>query len=442
MTVVAGPFLRATVVSDEKTVDVVLPTDQAVSLLMPTLLQLVGRADAGERSEVGYDLVTLEGEAVDQDQSFATSGLRDGVYLRIVALRESPPAPVVYDLVDVAEAVRPWGLWSARTRRWVIASLAAVLVALTTALWVVRIPPDTTPVVAGMGGLALLASVVSAWRRDAALAWSSWALGGAALAVALVRSDLSGGPLFIWSLLLAALIILCGGWAGRRLRATVSALLMLVLLGVTTWVSIELTDDLALTAAVVATVCGIGVGVLPRIALASTGAFSIDAKVTKGTVLSRSPVEQAIGAAHTSLAGAVVVASVGFGLGSYLTLTRSDFTIWPVALVVTLVVGWSVRVRHFPLAVQRTAMLLASISSLVGLGRAVMEAHPDVWPLVVASLYAVAAAAVFVLLMRGTDLLGALARRWANRVETVSVVATLPLLVGVFGVYGDLLDTF
>ena len=40
------------------------------------------------------------------------------------------------------------------------------------------------------------------------------------------------------------------------------------------------------------------------------------------------------------------------------------------------------------------------------------------------------------------ELLAANVRRWAARVETLTIVAVIPLIVGAFGVYSDLLDTF
>ncbi|MFL6184561.1 MAG: type VII secretion integral membrane protein EccD, partial [Actinomycetes bacterium] len=46
------------------------------------------------------------------------------------------------------------------------------------------------------------------------------------------------------------------------------------------------------------------------------------------------------------------------------------------------------------------------------------------------------------LVVEPVDHVRARSRRLADRLETVAVVAAVPLAIGVFGIYGRLLDTF
>lgn len=416
------------------------PTDQPVAALLPALLELTGPADAD--TDVGFDLLTVEGESVDQRCDLAASGLRDGVLLRLVSARESPPSPVVYDLVDVVEAAEPAGLWTRRNRQWVMAALSMLLVAAATGLWAVQLPEKAVTVVVAVGAVAVVGSLVATAVGARALAWSALLLGWSALVTGLLLADLGPIERAVLTVALAVVVILSAGWTVRRMRRTTSALLTLLLLTGTSVLSFWLTDDLVRSAAVVATVAAAVIGLLPRWALASTGAFGIDTRVTTGHTLARVPVERAVADAHWGLAGGVVLCAIFLATSTYVVAVRGGIDVWLTTLTVALLLGWSLRSRHFPLAVERLLMLVAAGCGLIGLARALLTAPPDSLAIVLGVVFAAAVLTVVAMTLPSSELLGAVGRRWAGRLEAFCILVVIPLLVGAFGVYGDLLDTF
>lgn len=432
----AGPFLRATVVGPSRVADVVLPTDQPVGSMIPSLLELVEFPAGGQ----GHHLVTIEGSALPPGALLRDTVLRDGVLLRLVAADESPPDPVVYDLVDAVEEERPWGLWDVRHRGWGLCLVAATLL-LTAALLATTLPDVGLTLALGVLGLVALAgSAVTRWTGPVGAAWVWLGVSWAALLVAALTDLPDRRPL--WVVVGVPVLLLSLGWTAGRVRASVAGLaawVMVVSAALITW---WFTQDPSLSAGVVAVVATALIGLAPRLALATTGAFRLDGELTRGADLRARQVGPAVASAHLSLVGLVVVLAISAGLALHVAALSTAAQPWMTALVATLSVGWLTRVRHFPLVLERVLVWATALLGLSGLMRVGLQTWPgsELWWVAGTAL---AAVLVMLAMTRPPNpLQSASARRWAARLETLTVVAALPLLVGAFGVYADLLQTF
>jgi hypothetical protein len=108
-----------------------------------------------------------------------------------------------------------------------------------------------------------------------------------------------------------------------------------------------------------------------------------------------------------------------------------------VGLVVIMVTA--LRTRAFPLAVQQMALWSAVLAGLLGglLGQSRLGE-----PLLVGILAGSAALVMIMVLARPAAHQRAFLRRVGNVVEALAVVALIPLLLGMFGIFSDLLRAF
>jgi hypothetical protein len=135
---------------------------------------------------------------------------------------------------------------------------------------------------------------------------------------------------------------------------------------------------------------------------------------------------------------ATVVMAVSASVAAVLAL-RSP-SVWTAPLAVLVAVVLALRARAFP--------LLAEVIVLLGAAGVVVMRLVDVWadghsaagPL--ALLVGLAALPFTVLSVEPAEHVRVRLRRGGDLLESLGVIALLPLLVGVFGVYGRLLGTF
>ncbi|MGA4839870.1 type VII secretion integral membrane protein EccD [Streptomyces sp. G45] len=441
---------RVTLVGERRRVDLVLPSQEPVGVLLPEVLRLLGDR-VGERPQPRY-LVGVDGTALAHDATLESAGVADGAVLRLVRAEDAPSAPVVHDVTDEAADdldAHAWR-WGPRARS-VVCGAAAVAWALAAAVLARQEFTDAR------AGAALLAAAAVA------------ALGGVLcgrlrhtpLAATLIAATGALGVLGAWCLADAH------GWPpAGRLAATGGALaLALLLLGWCTplgrgaytgagalvgclaaWetalavqgTAVQGTDSAPRVGAVLAVLSVVTLGVLPRLALMASGLSALDDRRSAGASVSRYRVGVALAATHRGLALASLVLAASAAVAGALLL--AEVSTWSVLLAVVTALVLALRARAYPLVAEVVALLLAAGVVAVRLAWVWLGHAGAAGPL--ALLAALALAPLLVLAVRPAEHVRVRLRRVGDLLESVGVIALAPLLLGVFGVYGRLLDTF
>lgn len=115
-------------------------------------------------------------------------------------------------------------------------------------------------------------------------------------------------------------------------------------------------------------------------------------------------------------------------------------SVWTVLLAAVTTAVLAMRARAFPLVAEVVALLAAGAVLAVQLISVWLERSTATGPLAV--LAALAVLPLAVLAVQLTEHVRVRLRRAGDVLESVGVIALFPLLLGVFGVYGRLLDTF
>ncbi|MFE0137868.1 EsaB/YukD family protein [Streptomyces sp. NPDC059037] len=440
---------RVTLVGERRRVDLVLPSQEPVGLLLPEVLRLLDDQAAGR--PMLRHLVTADGSALAHDSTLESAGIPDGAVLRLVRAEDAPSAPVVHDVTDEAAGdldVRAWR-WRPVARR-VMAGIATVFWAL----------------VAGVlaRGEFELSAVGNALLGGGAVSALGGTLLGRAgrleLAATLIVTAGSLGVLGSWTLADAY------AWTGavRLAGIAVSAGVALLLLGwfsplgrgaligagalvgcLVAWEAAVALQDGAGTAAeqarvgsLLAVVSVVVLGVLPRLALMASGLSGLDDRRSGGASVSRYRVGTALTATHHGLAVATIVLAVSAAAAGLMVLRAP--TVWTVLLAVVTAVVLALRARAFPLVAEVVGLFVAAAVVAVALVVVWLERSAAVGPLGV--LAGLALVPLVVLAVQPAEHVRVRLRRFGDVLESVGVIALLPLVIGVFGVYGRLLDTF
>lgn len=438
---------RVTLVGERRRADIVLPSDTPVGQLLPDILQLLD--DRAATRPLTRQLLTADGSALPHDSTLASAGIGDGAVLRLVRTHAAPPAPVVHDVTDqVADDLdmRAWR-WRPAARRAaagattvafaVIAALLArsefpltALAGALAAVTVVLLVAGALVARLGRGnrGLAtalLLASsglgILTAWTAADAYDWSG-ALRLAAVAGAVTLS-------------LALLGLFSPLGRGGLIGAMATASLTVVWEGVA-----AVTSDLARLGAVMAVVSVVLLGLLPRIALMASGLTALDDRRSGGVSVSRHDVGNALAATHRGLALATLATSVSAAAAGWLLTLADRPTVWTVLLPSLVAVVLLSRARAFPLVAEVVALFAAAAVLVVRLVMLWMDHAGGAGPIAV--LCAAALLPLLALAVEPPEHVRVRLRRTADLVESIGVVGLFPLTVGVFGMYGQLLNKF
>ncbi|MFJ4931232.1 type VII secretion integral membrane protein EccD [Streptomyces sp. NPDC088736] len=440
---------RVTLIGDRRRVDLVLPSQEPVGLLLPEVMRLLDDR-ASDRPELRH-LVTADGSALAHDSTLESAGVPDGAVLRLVRLEDAPAAPVVHDVTDeVADDldVRTWR-WSPASRR-IVAGVATVG-------WAVI-----------AGTLArrefALSAVGSTLVTVAAVSALAGALFGRAaqrgLATTLLVTGGTLGALGVWTLADAH------AWSGavRLAGVAVALVVALLLLGwftalgrgglvgaaavvgcVVCWQAAVAVQsgagtpvEQARVGALLSVVSVVALGVLPRLALMASGLSGLDDRRSSGTSISRYQVSTALTATHRGLALATIVLAVS-ALAAGLLVLRAP-SAWTVLLSVVVAVVLALRARAFPLVTEVVALFGAGAVVAVRLVGVWQEHSGAAGPLAV--LVTLAVLPLMVLAVQPAEHVRVRLRRFGDVLESVGVIALFPLVIGAFGVYGRLLGTF
>ncbi|WP_328538101.1 EsaB/YukD family protein [Streptomyces sp. NBC_00344] len=441
---------RVTLVGERRRVDLVLPSQEPIGLLLPEILKLLG--DKPTSRPLLRHLVTTDGSALAHDSTLESARIPDGAVLRLVKVDDAPSAPVVHDVTDETADdldVRAWR-WQPRVRR-IVAGLATVgwsvaagvlargefaLSAVGGVLVAVAVVAAAVGVLCGRAGSRGLAAafvvtagavgVLGAWTLSDAYSWS----GGVRLACVVTpvvvvllllgsgsstvgRGALTGGAAVAGSAVCweAALWLQSGG---GRIEGQVHAGALLTVVSV------------------------LVLGVLPRLALTSSGLSGLDDRRSGGASVSRYQVSTALAATHRGLALATVVMAVSAAVAALLVL-RSP-SVWTVPLAVGVAGVLALRARAFPLITEVVALLVAAAVVTVRLAWVWAERSGAAGPL--ALLVVLALLPLLVLSVQPAEHVRVRLRRFGDALESAGVISLFPLVIGVFGVYGRLLGTF
>ncbi|MGV2915073.1 type VII secretion integral membrane protein EccD [Streptomyces alfalfae] len=440
---------RVTLVGELRRVDLVLPSQEPIGLLLPEVLRLVGDQTA-ERPMLRH-LVTADGSALAHDSTLESAGVPDGAVLRLVRAEDAPSAPVVHDVTDEAADdldVRAWR-WRPAARR--------VVAGLTTVVWAVaggllaRRDVEAAAVgnaLLGAAGVAALVGALLGWLRRAGLAATlivtAGALGVLGTWTLADAHAWSGAPLLAGTAASLAVALLLLGWFSPLGRGALIGAGALVGCLVAWEAAIALqggagtSGEQARVGALLAVTSVVVLGVLPRLALMASGLSGLDDRRSGGTSVSRYRVGTALTATHRGLALATVVLSASASAAGVLVLRAP--TVWTVLLAVVTAVVLALRARAFPLVAEVVALLAGATAVVVALMVVWLARAAAVGPLAV--LVALALAPLVVLAVEPAEHVRVRLRRMGDVVESVGVIAMLPLVIGAFGVYGRLLDTF
>ncbi|WP_435809840.1 type VII secretion integral membrane protein EccD [Streptomyces mirabilis] len=440
---------RVTLIGERRRVDLVLPSREPVGLLLPEVMRLLDdRVSARPESR---HLVTADGSALAHDSTLEAAGVPDGAVLRLVRLEDAPAAPVVHDVTDeVADDlnVRAWR-WSPAARR-IVAGVATV---------------GWTVVAGALARSEFALPVVgSALAAVAAVSAFAGALFGRAaqrgLATTLLVTGGTLGAFGVWTLADAH------AWSGAvRLAGVAVALVVTLLLlgwftalgrgglfGAATVVGCAVCWQVAVAVqsgagtsveqarvgALLSVVSVVALGVLPRLALMASGLSGLDDQRSSGTSVSRFQVSTALTATHRGLALATIVLAVS-AMAAGLLVLQAPST-WTASLAVVVAMVLALRAPAFPLVIEVVALFGAGAVVAVRLV-GVWQAHSGAaGPLAV--LVTLTVVPLMVMAVQPAEHVRVRLRRFGDVLESVGVIALFPLVIGAFGVYGRLLDTF
>jgi type VII secretion integral membrane protein EccD len=439
----ASGLVRVTVTSGTRRVDLVLPGAVPVAELVPELARSVGLLDASTVYG-GYRLLTSEGRRLAPDSGLTLQGVEDGVTLTVTAGIDDAP-PRVYD--DVVEAMtdvveRDLKPWEPASGRRAALTAAGLLMALGAVALLIQHDKMLASVAAVTVAVALTAGAIVLSRaqreREAAVTVAWMAAGYAAVAGLMLAPD---GELFDYPVayagagaLVAGVVCLVGLGEGRPL------VLPPVVVGavfVAAGLLMHAIDDLdaaVLLTIVLSVVVMLG-SVFPWLALGVTRTtvdqLYSDADITADpTDVDPARVGADARVAHeilVAISGTVgllllAIAPLAVSLGLFGTLLAVD-----ASLVVML------RTRQYRTGSEVLVGLASGIAGLVSTAVSILLLFPRWHPVAAVVLAASGAVLLAATLLPGTP--SVRRGRFGDVVESIALLALLPLLVLAVGIF-------
>lgn len=420
--------------------ELVVPDDQPLGAVMPQLLQML--AEPTPSVERALTLVTGSGVEVDITRSPAELALGDGTMLRLTRVDAAPPPPVVIDVADSTAERHDdrRDRWNDRAR--VLTAAVAVGVFVAVGLALLPLPAEAA-LWAGISMAAaflvatVLCGLLGADRISALLTGAAFGTVPSIAVLASAASPRGGVATLTTAILVAAIVVVLGVGVARRSRAALAggaiglalAALQLSMLAVPGTIEQSLTVPLIVALAV----CG----VLPWVALAGSGLATLDRHVADDGVVSRAATRSTIDAAYATLTWGVGAVVAIVALDAAILIANPE--LWSVLLGTASVVVLAMRTRSFPL-IPAQLLLWGGVVVIVCVGAAAHVTSLGVVGLLL--IAAVAAITAMLGLLRPTAHVRARLRGYGNALEMLAVVALVPLALGVWGVYADLLGLF
>lgn len=447
------PYTRISLVGQRRNADLLLPSDTPLGNLMPQILEVL---DDQPQDSLGTKLlVRPDGEEVPAGQSLSEAEVLDGERLRLVSRTEAPPSPIVYDLNDtVSDATEDIpGRWSPIYQYLTCGVLAALGSWLAiTGLLAAYAAEQQDWLSLGLAAAALLAAaVLSSPGRQQAVAATFAGAGTLFAGSGLLGLGLPTPWVYIALGALAAIVLgVLGFIVNRPLSMFIAAAVTGVLVAVwavapavSVWAIGDRTADPLVGAAAIAGIATLLVlGMLPKIALGVSGLAGMDDQHANGATVLRRDVGTAIDSAHGGLVTSAIIGALSAGLALWLVGTDTLAYPFSLPLLACLVLGLGLRARSFPLASQRIPLYLASglgVLALVRLASGFQPAYEGVFLAVLLILALVSGAGLSIDL---PDHSQARMRKAGDTIESLALLAPIPLLIGYYGIYATLLESF
>lgn len=436
----SGRYARVTVLGEARNLEMLLPTSRPVGELLPSIVELM--ADEPNGMDPAELTVTPIGAAsLTVQQSLQSAGVRDGALLSLDRRDEVAPSPVVYDLAEET-ADRTTALGD----RWQLDGRRLIAVALTTLFFTAAVlgvadqlpwaQPYWWTLAAAVGLIAVMAVIPQRLlATDLELLCPS-----AVLAAVTVLRELSPRLDSVWLVpgwLALALIGLA--LSHRHWRGTLTVAVTASLLGGLWWACSAVFGPGQHTAGVAGVGTVLLLGLVPRLTLTLSGLTSLDDRLAQDTTPRTPHVHTAIRQAHRGMAGAILLLGLSGFLAVHEILTVGT-NAWALGLAGVITVLMAVRARSMPWPLERAALLTAAAGGAL----TALVVHGDRMPFWFWSGLLV----VLGLVTLGLRLLtvpahvAARLRITGRRLETLATLALIPLLVGSFDLYTQLVTTF
>jgi type VII secretion integral membrane protein EccD len=445
-------YSRVTVVTQERTVDLALPTALPLAEVMPQLMRYAapGNGVGTGGGPTSWTLARMGGTHLSLAQTLADAGVRDGDILELRPEGQGPRPVLVEDVRDAVEdsVDAAGGTWTTRTTSsFVVLAGSIVLLALaalialaglsTSADWPTDLNSPAT------GGTAVVVMGFATWwasrtARDgdaqaAAVAAMAW---GAMLALAV--ADLADADPWVTATACVAAAAVVAGvtrlvtpvTTGHVAFAAVLLVVTVAMLVAQTW---DRTQDIAPRVAPVLTL--LAVGAIPRVSLSVGGLASADYRVRNVGVLELPVLQARYRASNAILVGSLAaIAVVVTWFGGVLALATDP---WDRALSLALAAGLVLRSRAFS-RTQHMAPLRAAglLLVLVGLGRLAVD-EPELLPWLGVVLAASVLAGIGLASIEMSEISRARVKRTLNIVEFLTLIVILVLLFGALTVYAQ-----
>jgi len=430
-------FTRLTLAYGASRIDAVVASDQPLAVLLPRITDLVDvPAGAGP-----FTLVRPMGDSLDLARDCRDNELADGEIVYLVEWADAPAPPAVTDVTDTVAALQAGmaGVWDARARRIVAAGMICVL-----CLAAGMVAPWGTLDAWVPAVVALVLSVVAVPAGRAGSVWAGMALCAASVGLSVPAGWRMAGLLHgassvqvgVLSVMLVFWIVIgIGIGVGLRCKpAAVGGVVCAVIAGI----------GLVLAGAgvradavwgVVGLIAVVSLGLVPTWAISVSGLTGLDDFAAGGEAVPRERVVVSLADAYAAVgwcaAGTAVLAGCSAGL-----MAALGGGPWALVMAGILVVVLALRVRALPTAVPATVVWLSVLAGLFGL----LWGLPPWWQL--AGLLAVAAVAGVAVDVRVPDHVQIRLRGWANGLDKIAMAVSVPVLVGVFGLYAHLVGAF
>lgn len=442
----APTLTRVTVSGVGKNAELLLPSDQPIATILPRLSEIVGDPRRGSDEATRTVLNRMGGPALSERSTLADENIADGAWLYLTSTQDALPEPIVFDVADVVEDELPpldtENRWSAPGL--VSAALGASCFVI--ALWLLS---TWRPEFLGRGAAVLVvvcllgAAALSRRFTVHSMALCTTALVATGLYAHSVRPD---APHVI---ILAAAVIggvqLAREIHRRSYRGAVVLIATIVLVAVTWAGAWRLPVDHRTGAACVGVACAFLLGLAPRIAVALAGLNALDDARSNGATLRRDVVVTVLATAHRALASSLLWFA-GSSVVAAAVVTRGVNATWRWDL--PLIAAWGIllllRSRHFPLGIERLPLALTGVVILTLVGAALADhlERSTIDGIVIALLVLAGLISLAGPHLRAPAHVTARGRLLADRIEAGVALLVVPLLVGHFGVYSALTQTF